>query len=209
MNNLKQFDLLAALPKESLKEITFNEFESNLDHTKIDNGIDFEMNQKAPEPEPIQHGFSNFTQDFTQEPGQQNPDPENSGPANLNLGEVINSKQATEILDILLVATLSIGFKFLKVKVNKSDLKATAAEKSTIEPILKKVIDSMNLKFDNPLNALMVTLAIVYGTKGAEIFVNEKLNKKEDPTTEDKSGLGFFVSNPPTAKRPKGRPKKS
>ncbi len=205
MTNIKQFDLLASLPKESLKEVTYTDLQSAFDHTKIENGIEFEVNKTGLTQPESATPQNTFTQDFTGEEPQPEPKKE-EGPANLNIGEVIDPKQAVEILDIIAVSVLSIGFKFAKIKASKAELKATAAEKSTIEPILKKVLDSMNLKFDNPLNALMVTLAIVYGTKGAEIFVNEKLNKKEEDKNSAPDDLGFFVSSP---KKGRGRPKKS
>jgi hypothetical protein len=124
------------------------------------------------------------------------------------LGEIISPKQATELLDIVAVMALSITFKFAKIPVQKSEIKATAAEKSTIEPIIKKVLDAMNVQFDNPLSALMVALATVYGSKAVEIFVTKNERKKSNETQESESPVfEDFVLGAPIKKR--GRPRKN
>ena len=88
--------------------------------------------------------FGGFEQQHPQNPQFSTPN------TNLNIGEIINPKQATELLDIVAVMALSITFKMAKIPVQKSEIKATAQEKSVIEPIIKKVLDTMNMQFDNP-----------------------------------------------------------
>lgn len=197
MNN---FELLEQMPESALTNISNNELEKALSHTETEGAsLDIDLNQATqPEPQPMGGNFGGFEQ---QQPQFSTPN------TNLNIGEIINPKQATELLDIVAVMALSITFKMAKIPVQKSEIKATAQEKSVIEPIIKKVLDTMNVQFDNPFNALMVTLATVYGSKAVEIFVTKNERKKATESQEpEKPIFEEFVMGAPTKKR--GRPRK-
>jgi hypothetical protein len=202
---MNQFELLESLPESSLTNISNNELEKALSHTENEGpSLEFNpMSEPSPEPQPMGGNFGAYEQQQQQQPPQFT-----SPQTNLNLGEIISPKQATELLDIVAVMALSITFKFAKIPVQKSEIKATAAEKNTIEPIIKKVLDAMNVQFDNPISALMVALATVYGSKAVEIFVTKNERKKSTESQEAESPVfEDFVLGAPIKKR--GRPRKN
>jgi hypothetical protein len=203
-----QFELLESLPDSALTNISGNELENALNHTATEGAsldIDFDQPQNSePQPQPF-NGQPYTGAEFSQQQPPQFSTPQ----TNLNLGEIISPKQATELLDIVAVMALSITFKFAKIPVQKSEIKATAAEKNTIEPIIKKVLDAMNVSFDNPFSALMVALATVYGSKAVEIFVTKNERKQASQTANEPEEPVFqdFVLGSPIKKR--GRPRKN
>jgi len=76
-------------------------------------------------------------------------------------------------LDMVLpVVCVILIEKINKRKVNKKFLQATPDEKKIIEPVLHNYLMSINFNVDSPLNALLITVAMIYGTKTIEVINN-------------------------------------
>lgn len=108
------------------------------------------------------------------------------GGSSVQLGGLVGAKTAIELMDSLLPGLLVASLYSLSVKLRKSELQLTQAEKDTIAPIMKQCLDTIDLNFNNPWHCLMFTVGIIYGSKVAEKGVikwidnmNEKRDEKE------------------------------
>jgi hypothetical protein len=84
------------------------------------------------------------------------------------VGELINGKFLTDIMDALLPALLVVLAYAIGMQIKKSELQLTEKEKNTIAPLVQKCADSLLLNFNNPWTALSVSLLVIYGAKFAE-----------------------------------------
>jgi len=82
----------------------------------------------------------------------------------MNAGNLITGDMAVMFLDMLLPALIVALMAKAGKQVSKSALQATAKEKEIIAPVLQNYLNSINFAVDNPLNALLITLAMIYGT---------------------------------------------
>jgi len=89
----------------------------------------------------------------------------------MNAGSLITGDMAVGFLDMALpVLFVLLIEKFNGKKVNKRLLQATSDEKKTIAPVLQNYLNSINFNVDSPLNALLLTVAFIYGTKAVEVL---------------------------------------
>jgi len=118
--------------------------------------------------------FNSFTEQ-PQMPGNfQQPQQQTAAPAagqKLNAGNLITGQTAVGFLDMLLplICVLVIE-KINGSKINKRYLQATPDEKKILEPVLHNYLNSINFNVDTPLNALLITVAMIYGTKTIEVM---------------------------------------
>lgn len=156
------FEMLEQIPTSLMTEITDKPESSPLseltDHTKVDSFAPLQENNPV----------NNAANPFPPNPVQ---------PQQMNAGNLITGDMAVGFLDMAVpVLIVLLIEKFNGQKVNKKYLQATADEKKTIAPVLQNYLNSVNFNVDSPLNALLLTVAFIYGTKTIEI-----LNSPQSP----------------------------
>lgn len=100
--------------------------------------------------------------------------PESDGngqaPEEIKAGDIISANIVMEVLNIVIPKMIATAVKVIaKKNVTTRQLSATQAEKETIQPVLQNYLDSVHFKL-SPLNALIITLAAVYGAKTIDIL---------------------------------------
>ena len=104
----------------------------------------------------------------------------------LNVGSLFDSKIAVDLMDVIIPAILVvIVAKYTNQKILKSKFQLTASEKNTIQPVLQNYLNSINFSVDSPFNALILTVAVIYGSKTIEIIGVEIDKPKELKPTKD------------------------
>lgn len=131
---------------------------------------------------------------------------------NLKLGNLINAEMFVGLMDTIAPALLiAIIQKLTTAKIAKSTIQLTAKERDIITPLMDKVLMQMNIKIDSPLNALLISLAAIYGTKLMEVLP-AAMEARKQAKTADKSEpaksqvVGY---NRPTGKGSRGSYKKN
>jgi len=208
MENLKnQFEMFENTPKSMLVEVPADRPQpekSILDEMRAETDT-AGMFTSQPQPQASQQpNFNpgNQNQGFTQPLQMGN---------NLKLGNLINAEMFVGLMDTVLPAIL-IGIlqKMMAVKVAKSTMQLSAREKDIIVPLMDKVLMEMNIQVDSPLNALLISLAAIYGTKLMEVLpaaMEAKKQAKNAPGENQAPGqkVGY---NLPTGKGSRGSYKK-
>lgn len=91
-------------------------------------------------------------------------------------------KLGVKVMDSVFPALLVLGFTALGSKVKKSDFQLTSSETDTLAPFMKAYLDTIQINFDKPWVALLVTAGFIYGAKVVEIggldFI-DKINLKK------------------------------
>jgi len=96
-------------------------------------------------------------------------------PQNLNIGSLLSGEMSIDLLNLLLPVILAMVIKTVTGKeCDKKQLTATESEKDIIAPALQNYLNSINFTVESPLNALIITLSIVYGSKTIEVLTNTK-----------------------------------
>jgi len=128
---------------------------------------------KKPDAEFFQHTATdqNATEFFNDQPQQQQQQifnqPVNSS---LNAGELFPTDLIVELAD----SVFSKGLALILTKATKKQvpayyLAATKEEKNTLKPVVKTYLNSVNFVM-TPLNALIVAIAAIYGSKTIEVI---------------------------------------
>jgi hypothetical protein len=102
----------------------------------------------------------------------------------LNLG-FIPEKNITALIDSVLPALVVLIFSFFKMRVDKKALKLEAKEKSTIDQLVKDSLAYSDVKYKNPITALILTVLTIYASK-AIVVIAEKMDNKpvnDEPET--------------------------
>lgn len=122
--------------------------------------------------------------------------------ASVSLGGMMQGEWAVNIMDALLPAAMVAGFYAMGLKLRKSELQLTEKEKQTIAPIMQKCLDSVLLNFNNPWNALAITVIAIYGgklmEKGLVGWLDKKTEKKESEALAEKIAAAEKAANPAT-----------
>lgn len=125
----------------------------------------------------------------------------------VGLDNFLSDELGTELYDAIVTAIAVTALNFVGVKSTKSELCFSAKEKSTLKPIIKECISSMNIKFTNPWEALGWTTLLLIGTKivttkGEEIAEKfkakpamKKAIKNEKEKAEAKKPLSKYMQN--------------
>ena len=89
----------------------------------------------------------------------------------INAGSLLNASVMVELVNTIMPALLVMAIKrFAKKNVVKKQFSATVDEKKMLEPIIENYLKSVNFNIQNPFNALMLGLVIVYGMKTIEVL---------------------------------------
>ena len=190
------FEKMKNVPTGAMSDITSEEMGNIGEHTKVQ---DFSFTQ-APQG----GGGQQATQPQQPIGGQ----PSQS----LNVGNLVNAKMAMQLANILIPTLLSLAIKqFAKKQVNKKSLEANREEREIIEPVLQSYLQSISFNVEKPINALILTIAMVYGTKVVEV-INEaptvQRPLKREPTAEVVHYVPGVNANGTKKKDGRGRPRK-
>jgi hypothetical protein len=97
--------------------------------------------------------------------------PLNSEPSMMSQGQSVginnflNEELGTELYDAIVTAIAMTALNAFGIESTKSEMSFTAKEKNVLKPIIKECIDTMNIKFTNPFEALAWTTLLLVGTK--------------------------------------------
>jgi len=160
-----QFEMLEQVPTDLMTEVTKQPNGSVLnmaDHTKLTTAETIAPTMaETPKISPFaEQAASNANFASQPQQGQQ-----------IKAGNLITGQMAVTLLDLILpVACVLLIEKINGRKINKKWLQATADEKKILEPALQNYLNSINFNVESPLNALLITVAMIYGTKTIEVM---------------------------------------
>lgn len=206
------FNTMDTVPDSMLKDIT-NKDDNYNRNTLGRVGISpKEPSLKDAASHTAQNSFEDITDrqnSFDNSFSQNNLPPVNS--QQMNAGNLITGDMAVMFLDMLLPALIVALMAKAGKQVSKSALQASAKEKEIIAPVLQNYLNSINFAVDNPLNALMITLAMIYGTKTVEALNGAKFPMQRTyPTGNGSGGIVDSVNKNGTVKKDgRGRPRKT
>lgn len=163
--NLTQTEI--SLPNEFLEDITVRETEffNTLDGVASETTAPQFKAQASPEIEtPIQ--------------GIPSPQIGTQGQTDLNIQSIVSGELAVNLMNSFIPVIAVYGARqFLDLDVNKKAFQLTAAEKSTLAPILDKCLAQLNVSFENPWNALIISMATIYGSKFFEAINDPEISQ--------------------------------
>jgi hypothetical protein len=114
---------------------------------------------------------------------EQGPSPINPN-TEINLQSIVSGELAVNLMNSFIPVILCYGARqFMDLDINKKAFSLNAAERNTLAPILDRCLAQMNVSFENPWNALIISMATIYGGK---FF--EAVNDPELSTQVKKSG---------------------
>lgn len=88
----------------------------------------------------------------------------------MNVGNLITGEMAVNFLNVIAPVVLVLVFnKMTDKKVIKKQFELSNDEKKIMQPALQNYLNSLNFTVDTPLNALVITVGIIYGSKVIEI----------------------------------------
>lgn len=112
--------------------------------------------------------------------GSQAPGPSIAAGNNGKLGHLLSAKTAIGIVDAVLPAIAVILLQhFFSIKLPKREVQLTESERNIISPVLQNWLDTVTINFDSPLNALLITVGAVYGSKFAEKGFTAYFDKRD------------------------------
>lgn len=201
MNEDKLFNLMDSVPDSMLKDVTAPD-QATIKEPSLKDAA------KHTEQSPFED-IAGQQQRFDNSFNESKLPPVNS--QQMNAGNLITGDMAVMFLDMLLPALIVALMAKAGKQVSKSALQATAKEKEIIAPVLQNYLNSINFAVDNPLNALIITLAMIYGTKTVEALNGAKFTgQRIYPTGNGSGGIVSNVNKDGTPKRDgRGRPRKS
>lgn len=103
--------------------------------------------------------------------------------ASTSAGNLVSGRFVTDVADGLISVIVALAIGAAGYQLDKKTLQLNEREKGIIAPAVQAYLDSINLRFDSPLQNLMFVLAAVYGAK----IVEQLPNLKRKPKTETKA----------------------
>jgi len=83
----------------------------------------------------------------------------------VGINNFLNEELGTELYDAIVTAIAMTSLNAFGIESTKSEMSFSAKEKNVLKPIIKECIDTMNIKFTNPFEALAWTTLLLVGTK--------------------------------------------
>ena len=197
-NFFTELENFEQIPKIALTEISQKENKDILSHTLLAPG---EGSQEPAQEQTTSGNTSDFSN--TNRPGIDTPLYTGQ---RLNLGSIFDAKLGVSLLDTIIPTLLVIVMRrSANVKISKTRFSLSASEKETIQPVLQNYLNSINFSVDNPLNALLITVGVIYGSKTLDVFSVEVLEK-----TESDKPVNIYSDAPKKTRKPgSGRPRKN
>src|SRR5581483_25825 len=120
--------------------------------------------------------------------------------ASVNLGGIVAGEWAVNIIDAMFPAALVALMYSFGIKMRKTEMQLTAGEKNTLAPIMQKCLDSILVNFNNPWNALAITMGAIYGgkvmEKGLVGWIDKKQERQEQEALADRLKAADVSDNP-------------
>lgn len=205
MDNLNKFE---NVPESFLTEITEDQLLKELDKEQPAPADQIQEAEKKPD-------FLDIESPAAPETNPQNFEP--FGPK-VGLNNFLSDELGTELYDAIVTTIAITALNFAGIKSTKAEMQFTAKEKTTLKPIVKECIDSLNIKFTNCWEALGWTTLLMVGTKivvnkGEELaeMIKGKPGLKKAITSEKKKTESKKTVSKYMAKKygPDGKPEKS
>jgi hypothetical protein len=189
MGNEMKIEDFEKIPNDFFSEVEIKDF---FNETEIKNEFKgAEHKTVFDEPQnPIENEIETKARFETNNNGSETP---------LNLANFLTPELTISLIDNILPLAVTIVTGFIGYRIKRNDLKLTAGEKNTIEPIVEQCLQQMNLVINNPFVALGLSLSIIYGTKTIDIIQNGNFEKKS---------VNPIKKQPTLRKDGRGRPKK-
>lgn len=188
------FSKLDSVPTGAMKDITANSISEDI--TANTASVNESIVNDAGNGHLADFGKYNGQQQQFNQPGQQ-----------LKAGNLITGEMAVNFADMIIPTILvMIIKKGMDKTVSKRSFALTSTEKETIKPVLQNYLNSINFTVENPLNALLLTLGMIYGMKVIEV-VNEVPTGKFTPGTPGAENVGQPTAAGTIKKDGRGRPK--
>jgi hypothetical protein len=182
------FDTLEKIPTELLTEI------------KSDTISTDELTGNTTQPiNPV----GSFPSDFNpiQVSGQIGPQPQT-----LNAGGLITPDIAVEFLNTIVPVVFVLLFKKIHNQtISKKSVQLSRDEKETIKPVLQNYLNSINFQVERPLDALLLTVGMIYGMKYIEI--SNELPSGNFRPSDTSTGIGQPTAIGTIKRDGRGRPK--
>ena len=189
------FSKLDSVPTGAMKDITANSISEDI--TANTTSVNESIVNESSNGHLADFGKYNAQQQqqFNQ-PGQQ-----------LKAGNLITGEVAVNLADMIIPTILVIVIKKGTDKtVSKRSFALTTTEKDTIKPVLQNYLNSINFTVENPLNALLLTMGMIYVMKVIEV-VNEVPAGKFTPGTPGAADIGQATAAGTIKRDGRGRPK--
>lgn len=188
------FSKLDGVPTGAMKDITANSISEDI--TANTASVNESIVNDASNGHLADFGKYNAQQQQFNQPGQQ-----------LKAGNLITGEMAVNFADMIIPTILVMVIKKgMDKTVSKRSFALTSTEKDTIKPVLQNYLNSINFTVDNPLNALLLTLGMIYGMKVIEV-VNEVPAGKFTPGTPGAADIGQATAAGTIKRDGRGRPK--
>jgi hypothetical protein len=182
------FETLEKIPTELLTEI------------KSDTISTDELTGNTTQPiNPV----GSFPSDFNPIPvsGQIGPQPQT-----LNAGGLITPDIAVEFLNTIVPVVFVLLFKKIHNQtISKKSVQLSRDEKETIKPVLQNYLNSINFQVERPLDALLLTVGMIYGMKYIEI--SNELPSGNFRPSDTSTGIGQPTATGTIKRDGRGRPK--
>lgn len=152
-NQLEQFK---QVPDSFLTEVSESEFMADIKKEDVPSVTDskessIDIEQKIPEIGDKMEGL-----DSSSSVG---------GMQSVGLNNFLNEELAIELYDAIVTAISMTALTTFGIESTRSEMSFSAKEKNVLKPIVKECLDTMNIKFSNPFEALAWTTLLLVGTK--------------------------------------------
>jgi len=125
--------------------------------------------------------------------------------SSMTAGQVVTGKTAVNVADFIIPALFAFLAKTAGYELDKKALKLTREDRELLEPATQDYLNSIDLRL-SPLQALLVAISVVYGSKVVEILPTLKEVKKpvkNDPPKSAVSSLSNLEDRLKEAERKK------
>lgn len=191
----EKFTEMEKIPTSLLKEITVNDVEEMTGNTN------------SPLSSISGQTGDNILNDFGKYNGQEQT-PINAPGVTQNAGSLITADMAVNFAEMIIPAALVLLFKNAMNKtVSKKQFSLNSAEKETIKPVLQNYLNSINFRIENPANALLFTVVMIYGVKVFEV-IQDMPNGTFTPNSKGAQDIGQPTAQGTIKKDGRGRPRK-
>ena len=154
------FNSLEKIPTELMTEIKSDNINIEDITSNTSTGLSDNFGPSISGSSPVDSGGQATSQPFGQNPNSQN----------IKASNLITSDMAVAFLDIVIPVVFVLLFKRIHNQtISKKSISLSNSEKDTIKPVLQNYLNSINFTIDEPINALIMTLAFIYGMKYIEI----------------------------------------
>ena len=154
------FETLEKIPTELMTEIHSDNIKIEDITSNTTTGLSDNFGPSLSGSSPVGSGGQTTSGPFGENPNSQQ----------IKASNLITSDMAVAFLDVVIPVVFVLLFKRIHNQtISKKSISLSNSEKETIKPVLQNYLNSINFKVDEPINALIMTLAFIYGMKYIEV----------------------------------------